>query len=265
MADLKISPNGQIAPSNRLSGRVIFLTGASVGIGRGFAHLLASHGASVAIAARRADKLAELAAEIESAGGKVFVQELDVSDASAMKAAFDAVEAALGPVDTLINNAGVADGNFAARLSVEEVDRVIDVNFRASFLMATEFARRHMKRGGPGWVVNLSSIGAYFHAANTYAALYSAAKGAIVRLTETLATEWAHFDINVNAIAPGFTRSEMTGGYFERNGEKVLKSFPRQRMAEPEDLGSTLLFLIDPASRFVTGTCIKVDDAQMPR
>lgn len=251
--------------SGLLSGRVALVTGASAGLGRRFASVLAENGAAVVIAARRAEALDELATEIRNARGRVLVHAIDLADASAIPQLFDAAEEKFGLVDILVNNAAVADGNFATELSLAMIDRVIDVDFRAPFLCSVEAARRLMSAELPGRIINISSVGAFHYAPRSAAALYCAAKAGIIRMTETLAIEWARFGINVNAIAPGMFESEMTEGYIARIGDRVRSSFPRQRFGNPADLDSTLLYLVDPASHFVTGTCVTVDDAQTSR
>lgn len=248
-----------------LDGRFALVTGASAGLGRRFARVLAEHGAAVVIAARRSEALEELACEIRGAGGRVLVHAIDVADAAAIPVAFDAAEQQFGTIDILVNNAAVADANFATELSLETIDRVINVDFRAPFLFSVEGARRLMAADKPGRIVNISSVGAYHYAPRSAAALYCAAKAGIIRMTEVLAIEWARYGINVNAIAPGMFESEMTEGYIARVGDRVRQSFPRQRFGAPADLDSTLLYLVDPASHFVTGTCITVDDGQTSR
>jgi NAD(P)-dependent dehydrogenase (short-subunit alcohol dehydrogenase family) len=248
-----------------LSGRVALVTGASSGLGRRFAEVLARSGARVVAAGRRQDRLAALTGELVGAGAMAVPCALDVCDAASISAAVDFAEQQFGTVDILVNNAGVADGNYATKLPLGVVDRVIDTNFRGVFLTAVEVARRLIDAGAAGSIVNVSSLGAFHYAPRSAAALYAATKAGVIRLTETLAIEWASFNINVNAIAPGFFRSEMTDGYIERAGDKVKDRFPRQRFGEPEYLDSTLLYLVSPESHFVTGTCILADDAQTPR
>ncbi len=248
-----------------LAGQVALVTGASAGLGQRFAQTLAEAGAAVVVTARRADRLDALVDKINAAGGRAMAQALDLRDAAAIAATFDAAEKTFGMVDILVNNAGISDGNYAARLSLEEIDNVIDTNFRTPFLMATEMARRLIAAKRPGRIVNLSSIGAYSYGPTSAAALYASTKAGISRLTETLALEWARFGINVNAIAPGMFMSEMTEGYLSRVGDGVKQQWPRGRFGQPEFLDSTLLYLVDPASHFVTGTIIVADDAQSSR
>jgi NAD(P)-dependent dehydrogenase (short-subunit alcohol dehydrogenase family) len=141
----------------------------------------------------------------------------------------------------------------------------VQVDFRARFLLATECAPRLIAAERGGRIVNIASVVAIHYAPTSAVALYCAAKAGIVRMTETLAIEWARYGINVNAIAPGMFESEMTAGYIERVGDRVRERFPRRRFGDPADLDSTLLYLVDPASHFVTGACITVDDAQTAR
>lgn len=247
-----------------LAGRVALVTGASAGLGRHFAKTLASAGAKVVVCARRAEALDEVVREIETDGGEALAVTLDLNNAGTIRAAFDAAEARFGTVDILINNAGVADGKYATKLSLEEIDSVLSINLRAPFLMATEAARRLMDANKPGHIVNLSSVAAYMYTHRSGAALYATTKAAIVKMTEALALEWAGARINVNAIAPGLFRSEMSAGYIDRAGDFTTR-FPRGRVGEPQDLDSTLLYLVDPRSSLVTGTTIIVDDAQQGR
>ena len=251
--------------SAMLDGRVALVTGASAGLGWQFARVLAKHGASVVLAARRSAELDSLAAEIEGAGGRALAYPLDVADASAIPGAFDAAERMFSTVDILVNNAAVVDADYATRLSLETIDLVLAVDFRAPFLLATEAARRLMAADKPGRIVNMSSVGAFHYTSTSAAPLYCSVKAGIIRMTEALAIEWARYGINVNAIAPGMFESEMTGGFIERVGDKVREGFPRGRFGDPSFLDSTLLYLVDPASHFVTGTCITVDDAQTGR
>ena len=249
--------------STDLSGQVALVTGASSGLGHRFAVVLAEHGAAVAIAARRLDRLEELASEIRGRGGECLPIELDVRDADAIVAGVDAVEARFGRTTVLVNNAGVPDAAFATKMSVDLVDQVLETNVRAPFLLSCEVAKRLIAAKEPGRIVNISSIGAFIYT-GIGAALYSISKAAVNRITETLAVEWARFGINVNAMAPGAVASEMTDMMLERL-PGLEASFPRRRVGEPSDLDSTLLYLVSPSSSFVTGTVIKVDDGQQPR
>ena len=245
-----------------LTGQVALVTGASAGLGWRFAKVLAAAGAYVAVTARRTDRLDALVAEIVAAGGKAQAFGLDVSDAEQLKAIVPAVEAALGPVTILVNNAGIPDAQRAVKMSVELIDRVLAVNVRAPFVLACEVARRLIELEKPGRIVNIASMAAYDY--GNGAALYSTTKGAAVRMTEALSVEWAKNHINVNGIAPGAFASEMMDGMLARMGD-IVPHFRRKRLGDPAQIDSTLLFLVSPSSDFVTGTIIKIDDGQSPR
>jgi NAD(P)-dependent dehydrogenase (short-subunit alcohol dehydrogenase family) len=246
-----------------LSGQVALVTGASSGLGRRFAAVLAACGAQVAAAARREERLKELAAEVGAAGGVCIPLPLDITDAEQMGLAVDRVEAELGPVSILVNNAGMPDAQYATKMPVALVDEVIATNLRGPWLLSCEVARRLIARKAPGRIVNLSSMGAHNYAGGG-AALYSTTKAAVERMTETLAVEWAKFGINVNAIAPGAFSSEMMDGMISRVGD-MTRFFPRGRLGDPAQLDSTLIYLVSPSSEFVTGMVAKVDDGQEPR
>ena len=249
--------------STDLSGQVALVTGASSGLGARFARVLAASGAKVAIAARRTDRLEELAAEIRAAGGTALPIQLDVTDAEQLVAAVAVAEAGLGLVTILVNNAGIPDAQRAHKMPLELIDRVLDINVRAPFILSAEVARRLLAAKQPGRIINIASIAA-FNCAGNGAALYSVSKAAVARMTEALAVEWAAAGINVNAIAPGAFESEMMDGMLSRMGD-IAQHFPRKRIANPAQMDSTLLFLASPASEAVTGTVIKIDDGQSPR
>ena len=249
--------------STDLQGQVALVTGATSGLGRRFALTLAAAGASVVATGRRAERLDEVAAEIGATGGRCAAVPMDVTDAASIVAAVDQAEAAFGTVTILVNNAGIPDAQRAHKMSVELVDSVIDTNLRGPYLLAIEVARRLIDAKLPGRIVNVSSMGA-FQYDGMGAALYSITKAALNRMTETLAVEWARYNINVNGIAPGAFSSEMMDGMVARIGD-FTGQLPRKRMGDPAQLDSTLLYLVAPSSEFVTGTVIKADDGQQFR
>ncbi len=249
--------------SNDLSGRVALVTGASSGLGRRFAQVIAASGAKVAVTARRVDRLEALAEEIRSAGGVAEPIALDMQDNESIMDCVATAEAKLGTIDILINNAGIPDAQRAHKMSLELIDAVFDTNLRGPYILSCEVARRLIAAKLPGRMVNISSVGG-FNYSNNGAALYSITKSAIVRMTECLAVEWARFNINVNAIAPGAFSSEMMDGMLERMGD-ISQHFPRKRICDPAQMDSTLLYFLSPASEAVTGTYIKIDDGQGSR
>jgi NAD(P)-dependent dehydrogenase (short-subunit alcohol dehydrogenase family) len=249
--------------STDLTGQVALVTGATAGLGRRFALTLAAAGADVVATGRRTELLNDLAEEIEAMGRRCEPVTMDVTDATDCEAALDRAEAAFGPVTILVNNAGIPDAQRAHKMSIELIDAVIATNVRGPFVLATAVARRLIKAGLPGRIVNLSSMVAFSYTGNA-AALYSSTKAAVNRMTETLAVEWVRYGINVNAIAPGSFASEMHDNMVARIGD-FTDRLPRKRVGQPAQLDSTLLYLVGPSSELVTGTVIKVDDGQFPR
>ena len=252
-------------PKFDLSGRVALVTGASSGLGAGFAKALAAAGAKVVLAARRADKLAEQVEAIRAAGGEAVAVSMDVTDEASTKAAYDAAEAAFGTVDTIVANAGVATEKVALGLSVEDVDFLLAANVRGVFLTATEGARRLEAAGSRdkenGSIVIIGSITAekIFPATS----VYGATKAAVRHMGKALAREWARRGISVNVIQPGYFESEMTAELFASEaGAKFVASFPRQRLRPPSDLHTPLLMLCSDAARGITGSVITIDDGQ---
>jgi len=252
-------------PKFDLTGRVALVTGASSGLGAGFARALAASGAKVVLAARRGDKLAEQVAAIEAAGGQAIAVSMDVTDEASTKAAYDAAEAAFGTIDTIVANAGVATEKMAMSLSVEEVDFLLAANVRGVFLTVTEGAKRLEAAGSRekqnGRIVIIGSITAdkIFPATS----VYGATKAAVRHLGKALAREWARRGISVNVIQPGYFESEMTAVLFESDvGAQMVKGFPRQRMRPATDLHAPLLLLCSDAAQGITGSVITVDDGQ---
>ncbi len=185
-----------------LQGEVALVTGASSGLGWRFARVLAAAGASVAVAARRIDKLDDLCRQIEEDGGAATPVALDVTDTESLLNSVDAAENAFGTVTILVNNAGIPDAQRAHKMPIDLIDRVLDTNLRGPYILSCEVARRLIAAQRPGRIVNISSVGAH-HYAGGAAALYSITKAGMARMAEVLAVEWARYGINVNAIAPG--------------------------------------------------------------
>lgn len=248
-------------PDFRLDGKVALVTGASSGLGLRFAKVLAKAGASVALAARRTDRLAGIEREIEAEGGKAISLKLDVTSARSVVDAFEATEAALGPVDILINNAGMNIESRAVDLPETEYDRMMDTNVKGAFLMAQQAAKRMIARKAPGRIVNIASIGAFTVLPGL--AVYCMSKAAIAMMTRALAREWATRQINVTGICPGYIETELNADWFRSDGgQKQIAGFPRRRLGVEADLDGTLLLLCSDAGRIMTGTLVTVDDGQ---
>lgn len=246
-----------------LTGRVAIVTGSTAGLGARFAHVLADAGATVVVTGRRTERITEVVGAINERGGKAHGIQLDVTDPASIEACLTEATGEFGTPQILVNNAGIPDAQRAHKMSLELVDAVLDTNVRGPWLMTTGVARRLIAAELPGRIVNLSSMSA-FHYAGNGAALYSTTKAAVARMTEALAVEWSRYLINVNAIAPGVFESEMTSGMLERVGD-IAPGLPRKRLGLPEQLDSTLLYLVSDASEAVTGTVIRIDDGQLPR
>ena len=245
-----------------LSGQTAFVTGTTSGLGHRFAQVLAACGARVAIAGRRVERLETLAEELRSTGAEVLTVPLDVTDADALFASIEHTEQELGPVQILVNNAGKPDAQLALKMDPAFVDEMVATNLTSLFHLASEVTRRLIKAELPGRIVNISSGAAYSAGVGT--SWYAITKSAVVRMTEMLALEFARYDVNVNCIAPGAFESEMMDGMLERMGD-ITQGFPRKRLGKPSQLDSTLLYLVSPSSDFVSGTTIRVHDAQGAR
>jgi NAD(P)-dependent dehydrogenase (short-subunit alcohol dehydrogenase family) len=248
-----------------LVGQVAVVTGASGGLGEHFARLLAGEGAAVAVMARRVEKVEALAAGLTAAGHRAMALKLDVADAEAIGPALDTVEAALGPISILINNAGVGGEGLALEVSVEDWDNTFTVNVRGTFLAAREAAKRMIASGvgerGEGRIVNIASIAS--HTVLPGLSAYCASKASVAMLTKGLAREWARRGIAVNALAPGYIETAINADWWPtEGGQKQLKAFPRRRLMDATDLDAAFLMLAGPAARAITGSLITVDDGQ---
>jgi NAD(P)-dependent dehydrogenase (short-subunit alcohol dehydrogenase family) len=247
--------------SRDLAGKTAFVTGATSGLGRRFARILADAGANVAIAGRRADRLQTLKAEIETTGGRCSAVVLDVTDAKQIVPALDKAESALGPIDILVNNAGMNSFGMVIDLSDEGFDAVMNTNVRGPFFLARETARRMIARGKGGRIVNIASIGTFKVLPGLTA--YCVSKAAIGMMTKCLAREWARHGINVNAICPGYIETELNSEWFEsEGGKKQINSFPRKKLMEENNLDAMLLLLASDQSTAITGSLMTIDDGQ---
>ncbi len=245
-----------------LAGKVALVTGASSGLGVRFAECLAENGASVALVARRADRLAAVQARIEGAGGRAVAVAADVCDRKAMQHAFDAAENAFGTVTILVNNAGVVHSGRAVELATEDWRRVLATDLDAVFYWAQEAARRMLAAGKGGAIVNIASVLGFGVDKGVIA--YATAKAGVVQLTKALALELAFKGIRVNAIAPGWIVTEINRDYL--SGERAVamkRQIPMGRFGEERDLDGPLLLLVSDAGRYITGATIVADGGQL--
>ena len=241
-----------------MRGDIALVTGASSGLGRHFAKVLALHGAKVAIAARRVDRLEALAEEIRAAGGKALPVALDVTDAASVGAALDRIEAELGPISVLINNSGTTVTKPFLEQTEEDVAHVLDTNLVGALRVAQAVAKRMVESKTEGRIVHIASI-LGFRVAGQLSA-YAASKAALVRLSESMALELARYGIRSNALAPGYFATEINDGYFETEaGKTMLRRVPQRRLGRLDELDAPLLLLASRASSFITGATLRID------
>jgi NAD(P)-dependent dehydrogenase (short-subunit alcohol dehydrogenase family) len=202
-----------------LKDRVALVTGASSGFGAHFAAVLAQAGAKVAVAARRADRIAQVVQGIVEQGGEALACEIDVADRASIKRAFDRIEERLGTVDVAINNAGLSSPAPFAEMREEQWTSVLDVNLNGPYHVSQEMVRRLIARGQPGAIINIASILGKLAKDNFIN--YGVTKGALIHLTEYMALDLLPHGIRVNAIAPGYFPSEMTNPFFESDAGKA--------------------------------------------
>ena len=245
----------------QLEGKTALVTGASSGLGRHFARLLAQEGARVVVAARRVDALTALSDEIGRQGGTCIPVAMDVTDPDSVAAAFQQIERDLAaPLSILVNNAGVAHTRAALDLSATEWAQVLQPNLTGAFLVAQQAAR--MMRGEGGTIVNIASI--LGERVSKGLAAYAASKAGLIQLTKALALEWAAFDIRVNVLAPGYIETDLNRDFFASDaGQRLISRIPQKRLGQMHDLDGPLLLLCSDQSRYMTGAVIAVDGGHL--
>lgn len=237
-----------------LSGKTALVTGASSGLGAHFARCLGAAGATVVLAARRADRLQSLQAELAKDGIAATAVDLDVQSAESICAALDAA----GPLDVVVNNAGISIVKPALDMPEQDWDAVVDTNLRGAWLVAQGAARRWVATQQPGSIVNIASI--LGQRTIGQVAPYNASKAGLIHLTRALAMEWARYRIRVNAISPGYIETEMNSAFWQTpGGKKLIDRIPQRRIGKPEELDGALLLLASEAGSFMTGSVITVD------
>lgn len=245
-----------------LSGETALVTGASSGLGAHFARVLAAHGAKVAMAARRVERMTALADEIAEAGGRALPIACDVTDAKSIEEAVAAAETELGPVTLLVNNSGIAIPKKVLEQTEEDWDRVVDTNLKGAWLMTQAVTRRLVALGRPGRIVNVASIIGLRTMGQVPS--YAASKAGLIHLSRTLAMELARHGITVNALAPGYIATEMNRDFLQSAiGKRLEERIPAGRFGVPEDLDGALLLLLAPAGRYITGVVIPVDGGHL--
>ena len=246
----------------RLQGRRALVTGASSGLGRHFALSLAQAGASVIVAARSIDKLAETVSAVKASRGEAVAVRLDVTDAASVKTAFDEIEAALGVADIIVNNAGMAVSRPLLQQTESDWDTVIDTNLKGAWLVAQEGAKRLVAAKLPGSIVNIASITGERVAGGV--APYCTSKAGVIHLTRAMALELARHDIRVNALAPGYVQTELNSDFLASEaGERLKSRIPQRRFGLPEELDGVLLLLASDAGAYITGSVFVADGGHL--
>jgi NAD(P)-dependent dehydrogenase (short-subunit alcohol dehydrogenase family) len=245
-----------------LQGKVALVTGASSGLGAHFAKTLATAGANVIVAARRADRLKSLVDDIQNAGGKAHAVSMDVTNSDSVKAAIDEGESTFGSIEVLVNNAGVADSRRFINVDEDSWDFVMEANLKGAWRVANEVARRMISNDIAGAIVNIASILGLRQGFGE--STYAVSKAGVVQMTKSMALELASKGIRVNAICPGYFKTEMNADYFDSDkGQTFIKGTPSRRLGELQELEGPLLLLCGDAGTFINGAAIPVDGGHL--
>jgi gluconate 5-dehydrogenase len=245
--------------SFRLDNQISMVTGGSRGIGLGIARALAQAGSDIVLVARGQDQLKQAKEDLSSAGCRVWTYAYDMNDVAGIGDFYDRVVKETGGIDVLVNNAGGTRRGPAQTLTAEDWNFVINLNMSSVFAMCQAFGKQRIDSGKKGKIVNIASLMSEIVREDN--AAYAASKGGIRQLTKALAVEWAPYNIHVNAIGPGYIRTELTRPLWEDNTFEawVNKRTPVGRWGAPEDLGNAAVFLATPASDYITGHILYVD------
>jgi len=242
-----------------LNDKVAIVTGGNRGIGFAIARGMVEAGAHVVLAARSEAQLRQAVDDIRSAGGSVDYQVVDIQQPEQCTWLISSVLERHGKVDILVNNAGINKRLPALELDLEEYQRILNTNLQAAFVLCKE-AGKHMVAAKQGKIINIGSLTSTYALSN--ASAYAASKGGLLQLTRALATEWARHNVQVNAVIPGFIRTELNQALWEENAEVLnwaLGNTPAGRLGKPEDVAGAAVFLASAASDFINGTSIVVD------
>jgi NAD(P)-dependent dehydrogenase (short-subunit alcohol dehydrogenase family) len=247
-----------VLDSFRLDGKVAVVTGGNRGLGRGFAHALGEAGAAIAIVARDAAASSSTVKELEDKGVRALAVEADVADRAAVVEASEQITATYGQVDVLVNNAGTCIHRPALEVTEDEWNEVMRVNVNGVWNGCQVFGRQMVDAGG-GVIVNIGSMSAQIVNRPQWQPAYNASKAAVHHLTKSLAAEWAPLGVRVNALAPGYVRTDMSPIDRPEFRQHWIDDAPQQRAASPEEIAPSVVFLASPASSFMTGAVLVVD------
>ncbi len=243
-----------------LNEKIALVTGASSGLGRHFAMTLARSGATVAVAARRDDKVAEVVSEIASSGGRAIPVILDVTDRASITGAFERVEREAGTVTILVNNAGIAMRDLALDVTEEHWQGVIATNLTGVWAVAQEAAKLMIRAQSGGSIVSIASL--LSKRVSPGIMPYAVSKAGVAHMTRSLAVEWAQHGIRVNAIAPGYFETDLNRDYLRSDyAQSMINRIPFRRTGELEELEGPLLLMCSDAGSYVSGTVLSVDGA----
>lgn len=248
----------------RLDGRSAIVTGGGRGLGRYMAEALSDAGAKVVLCSRKKEACDEVRDEIRGRGGEAISLACDISDPESVGAVVEAAESEFGGVDILVNNSGATWGAPPEEMPLERFDQVMNVNLRGTFVVAQAVGKRMIERGTGGNIINIASVAGISGGRPPYMQTvgYNSTKGAVISMTRDLATSWAQYGINVNAIAPGWFPTRMSGGLIERFQDEMLRDIPLHRFGSPEELKGVAVFLASDAAAYMTGQTVTVDGGQ---
>jgi NAD(P)-dependent dehydrogenase (short-subunit alcohol dehydrogenase family) len=253
---------GQLSFKVDLSGKAALVTGASSGLGRHFAEVLAAAGAKVALAARRRDLVEAACEAIRQSGGTALPVQMDVTERGSVDNALNEAAKTLGRFDILINNAGVTVTKPFLDFDEEDWDCVVETNLTGVFSVAQAAARKMREQGSGGAIVNIASILGLRVAGQVSA--YVASKAGVVQLTKAMALELARHNIRVNALCPGYMETDLNREFFATEaGQALIRRIPQRRLGRPEELDGALLLLCSDAGSYMTGSIIAVDGGHL--